>query len=241
MARAWARGVTDIIVPAVDEASWSVIADIARREPRCHATVGIHPIAIPFMDPADDDAMLDRLRVRVRQGGIKAIGECGLDDSIDMAKAPYERQERLLAAHFAIADEADLPVILHARARGAYDKLLAFLRKHPLPRAGGVLHSYGGSIDLLPKFQAFDLYFGFAGPATYPNARKVRTSLVNVADDRLLAETDAPDQTPEPHRPGRSEPAYVADVINGMANARGLAAEACTALTTANAKRLFKL
>ncbi|MBC7793470.1 MAG: TatD family hydrolase [Clostridia bacterium] len=240
--RARERGVRDIVVPAVDEGSWSVIAAMASiREPQCHATIGIHPIAVPFMDIHGDDAMLERMRVTLRAYHVVAIGECGLDDTIAMDKAPYDRQERLLAAQFAIADEHNLPVILHARARGAYDRLLEFLRENPLPRAGGVLHSYGGSIDLLKHFQAFDLYFGFAGPATYRNARKVRTSVVAVADDRLLAETDAPDQTPEPHRPGRSEPAYVGDVIQGLAAARGISFDACTALTTANAQRLFKL
>lgn len=241
--RAAARGVEDIVIPAVDEASWSVIADLCARvrKPRCHATIGIHPLAIPEMDADDDEAMLSRMRDAVRAARVVAIGECGLDDTIDMERAPYERQERLLAGHFAIADEFGLPVILHARARGAYDRLLAFLRKNPLPKAGGVLHSYGGSIDLLKHFAELDLYFGFAGPATYPNARKVRASLAGVRANRLLAETDAPDQTPEPHRPGRSEPAYVADVIVGMAAARGLSVEECTALTNENAQRLFKL
>jgi TatD DNase family protein len=90
-------------------------------------------------------------------------------------------------------------------------------------------------------FAALGLYFGFAGPATYVNARKVRTSLINVDGDRLLAETDAPDQTPEPHRPGRSEPAYVADVVAGMAKVRGVTSEALAHTTTANACRLFAL
>lgn len=242
IARAADRGVRDIVVPAVDEASWSVIADLAAstRALRVHATAGIHPLVVPELDPADDDALLHRLDAFVARGGVVAIGECGLDDTIDLEKAPYARQEHLLKGHFSIARKHDLPLILHARARGAYDVLLRFLDSHPVP-AGAVLHSYGGGIDLLKRFRAHGLYFGFAGPATYPNARKVRTSLVDVSDDRLLAETDAPDQTPEPYRPGRSEPAYVAEIIAAMAVARGTDTQTLAKTTTENARRLFRL
>jgi len=170
-----------------------------------------------------------------------AIGECGLDDTIDMARAPYPRQEALLRGQFAIAARHGLPLILHARGRGAYARLVEFLDTCALPPASAVLHSYGGGIDLLKRFSEHRLYFGFAGPATYPNARKVRTSLLAVAEDRLLAETDAPDQTPEPHRPGRSEPSYLGAIIAAMAAARGKDVAELNQLTTANARRLFGL
>lgn len=243
IARAAAAGVRDIVVPAVDERSWSVIAELARttRALRVHATAGIHPIVVAELDPADDDALLGRLDALAARAKLVAIGECGLDDTIDLERAPYARQEHLLRGHFLIAKKYDLPLILHARGRGAYDVLLRFLDSHPLPSASAVLHSYGGGIDLLKRFRAHGLYFGFAGPATYPNARKVRASLIDVSDDKLLAETDAPDQTPEPYRPGRSEPAYVAEIIAAMAEARGTDAATLEKLTTENARRLFRL
>jgi TatD DNase family protein len=81
--------------------------------------------------------------------------------------------------------------------------------------------------------------FSFAGPVTYANARRPIAAARAVPDELLLAETDAPDQAPEAHRGGRSEPAFVADVIAGLARARGAAAADIAALTTANARRLF--
>ena len=56
---------------------------------------------------------------------------------------------------------------------------------------------------------------------TYANARRPLEAARAVPDELLLAETDAPDQAPEPHRGGRSEPAFVADVIAALAAARG--------------------
>ncbi|HEX7843230.1 MAG TPA: TatD family hydrolase, partial [Kofleriaceae bacterium] len=58
-------------------------------------------------------------------------------------------------------------------------------------------------------------------------------------DALLLAETDAPDQAPAPHRGGRSEPAFVCDVIAGLAAARGTSAAEIAQLTAANARRIF--
>jgi hypothetical protein len=49
----------------------------------------------------------------------------------------------------------------------------------------------------------------------------------------------APDQAPAAHRGHRSEPAFVAHVIAGLAAARGEPAADTAALTTANARRIF--
>lgn len=243
LTRAAAAGVEAIVVPAVDEASWTAIAALSQASstPHVHAALGLHPVALPALPPGDDTRLIDALRTHVEQLRPVAIGECGLDTTVDLTLAPLERQEKVLAAQLELACRADLPVVLHARGPDCFARLLAFLRTQKLPKRGGVLHSYGGGHELLKQFLALPLMFGFAGPATYKRATKVRKSIVAVPADRLLAETDAPDQCPEPHRPGRSEPAYVADVIEGIAAARGETVDAIARLTTANARRLFAL
>lgn len=241
LARARAAGVTDIVIPAVDPVSWSRIRSIASTSPRIHATVGIHPVALPSLDAADDDARLESLEKQAQFGGIVAIGECGLDTMSDHPEVPLDRQRRVLSAQLALARALDLPVILHARGPGAYSLLSEHLKKEQMPARGGVLHSYGGGAEMLKAFLRWPLCFGFAGPATYRNAPKVTAAIAAVPEERLLAETDAPDQTPEPHRPGRSEPAYVAEVIAGLARARATTPERIAHVTTENARRLFRL
>lgn len=240
--RAGAAGVTAVVIPAVNESTWQPILKLQERTtaPRCYATLGIHPVALPAMDVADDGAVLDRLSELAATASIVAIGECGIDTTIDLERAPMDRQERILLAQLALARKLELPVILHARGPGTYEGLANLLAAQP-PGWSGVIHSYGGGAELLKKYLPLPVQFGFAGPATYRNARKVRASIAAVPADRLLAETDAPDQTPEPHRPGRSEPGYVAAVIQGLAEARGCTPTEIRDLTTANARRLFRL
>jgi TatD DNase family protein len=240
--RAATAGVEALVVPAVDEPSWEkVLALAAIARPRCHAALGIHPVALPAMRPADDARVLAALEALAKKERPVAIGECGLDTAIDLEAAPLDRQEAVLEAQLAIARSLELPVVLHARGPGSYARLDAFLERVALPARGGVVHSYGGGAELLKKFLARPLLFGFAGPATYPNARKVKESVLAVPDDRLLAETDAPDQTPVPHKPARCEPAFVKDVVEGLAAIRGRTAGEVAALTAGNAKRLFGL
>ncbi len=235
--RAAARGVTDIVVPAVGEASWEPILRLrAVAAPRCHVALGLHPVSLP--ETRDDEGALRRLEGRLDE--VVAVGECGLDETIDLTAAPWERQESVLRRQLALARARQLPVILHARGREAYRRLAELLRSDGLP-SGGVLHSYGGGALLVPELLSLPLAFGFAGPATYPNARKVRAAIMAVPKDRLLAETDAPDQTPEPYRPGRSEPAYVHEVVAGLAAAHELPHAAMAALTTGNARRWLRL
>jgi TatD DNase family protein len=238
--RAQAAGVTEILIPAVDERSWQPILELARTagNPRCHAALGIHPVALPAMAPDDDDAVLQRLEQIVGAEKPSAIGECGLDTTINLEAADLARQERVLAGHFRIAVAAGLPLVLHARGPGSYERLLTFLRAMP---GGwrGVLHSYGGGAELLKKYLELPLHFGFAGPATYPNARRVRASIAAVPIERLLGETDAPDQTPEPHRPGRSEPAYCVEIVRALASIKGKTEAEMEEWTSRNARKLF--
>jgi TatD DNase family protein len=161
------------------------------------------------------------------------VGECGLDG----ATGDHERQEQLFRAHIRAARAVKRPLVIHVlRAHDVAPRILEEERAHEV---GGVMHSYSGGEHLVPIYRALNLAFSFAGPVTYPNARKPIAAARAIPDALLLAETDAPDQAPAAHRGSRSEPAYVADVIAGLAAARGVSAQQIAELTRANARRLF--
>ncbi len=62
----------------------------------------------------------------------------------------------------------------------------------------------------------------------------------DVPIDRLMAETDAPNQAPHPRRGTRSEPAYVAQIIEAMARARSEPMPAFAQQLTENTRRFFE-
>jgi TatD DNase family protein len=148
-----------------------------------------------------------------------------------------ERQVAVLAGHLALARKHRLPVMLHALR--AHDALLALLERDGLP-SGGVLHSFSGSAEQVAPYARLGLHFAFAGPLTWERARKPVLAARAVARHRLLLETDAPDQTPRPHH-GRNEPAFLPLVAAGLAAALGVAVAEVDEVTSANARRLFRL
>jgi TatD DNase family protein len=237
LARARAAGVTDVVVPAIGPDGWEGLAALAAANRGVHFGLGVHPQLLPELDPRGDDRRLAELEAALGRGGAVAVGECGLDGGTAEAGAAIDRQVAVLRGHLALARRFGLPVILHALR--ALEPLLAVLREEPLP-AGGVLHSFSGSAEQVGPFAALGLHFSFAGPVTYERARKPLLAARAVPPGRLLLETDAPDQTPRPHR-GRNEPALLPLVAGAVAAALGRSPAELEAETARSARALFRL
>ena len=240
LARAVAAGVDAIVLPAIRPRTWSRVQALARLRddagPAVHVAMGIHPQIVPELDP-DELAgdLVERLADAATQCHAIAIGECGLDG----ATANLELQETLLRAHVRAARAVSLPLVIHVLR--AHDHAPRILREERVHEVGGVMHSYSGGADLVPVYRDLGLAFSFAGPITFANARRPVEAARVVPEDLLLAETDSPDQAPEAHRGGRNEPAFLRAVIRGLAAARDEHDEAIAALTTSNARRLFRI
>ena len=245
IARATAAGVTGMLVPAVRPRTWGALLALAAHHAGAglRVALGIHPQVVPALasgEPGsghdatlDIDALAEQIATACAGADVVAVGECGLDGGTGHLAA----QERILRAHVRAARVVRKPLVIHVLR--AHDLAPRVLREERADECGGVLHSYSGGVDLVPVYAAMDLYFSLAGPVTYANARRPVEAARAIAADRLLVETDAPDQAPVPHRGGRSEPAFVGAVLAGIAAARGADASELAALTTANAKRLF--
>ena len=241
--RAREQGVRAVIVPAVEPATWAQTRAIARPGERFVA-FGIHPQVLPDLDDEAVDRGLADLERVAREAGAVAIGECGFDGGIDLARAPMERQCRVVAAHIEVARRLDLPVILHVlRAHG---DATAFFRGVRLPRAGGVVHSYSGSVELLRDYLDAGFHISFGGGVTRPNARRPVLAAKAVPSDRLLIETDGPDQLPsdaetDPIYGRRCEPRHVALVATRLAEIRGIPVSELVRSSSGNAIALFRL
>jgi TatD DNase family protein len=238
LARARAAGITDVVVPAVGPEGWERLLALCREWPGLHAGLGIHPQRLPELDPRHDERHLSALEAALSRGGAVAVGECGLDGGAAAAGAPWDRQVAVLRGQLELAARFRLPVLLHALR--ALDPLLALLEREGLP-AGGVLHSYSGSAEQVAPLARLGLHIALAGPITFPGARRPVAAARAVPADRLLLETDAPDQAPHPHRGRRNEPAHLGLVRDAVAAARGEAPGAVAARTSAAARALFRL
>jgi TatD DNase family protein len=237
--RAWAAGVTAVILPGVWPRTWASQVAFARAHPNVHVACGIHPQVLDALAAADDAAHLAQLDAQLGQGGVVAVGECGLDGPTEKAGVPMARQLAVLEAQLDLADQHGLPVIAHCFQ--ATLPFRALLERRGVPRRGLVLHSYSGGAELVKIFAALGCHFSLAGPVTYEKARKPLDSARAIPADRLMLETDSPDQAPTPHRGQRCEPAYVPLIAQALADARGEPVAELISRTTATARAFFGL
>jgi TatD DNase family protein len=238
LTRAEAAGVVGILVPGYSPDEWQGLRALCATSPRLRCAVGLHPWYIDALSPSAQHAALEGLEAALRAQHAVAVGECGLDRRrAQRGGAPLSLQLEVLRVHVSLARTLRLPLVLHCvDAHGALLDLLS--AEGPLP-AGGVLHSYSGAADLVPRYAALGLSFSFAGVLTRAQAQRPKRALMAVPLGRLLVESDGPDQAAESVHPGRSEPAHVALVLDAMAEIRPESRTELAQATTDNALRLF--
>ncbi|HSD16861.1 MAG TPA: TatD family hydrolase [Thermomonas sp.] len=230
-ARAVAAGIGVQVVPAIDAASWPKLKAVCAELPGLHAAYGLHPMYLASHRP---DHLAD-LRNWIQRENPVAIGECGLDYFVD--GLDHDAQQVYFDGQLQLAREFKLPLIVHARR--AVDAVIGSIRKTGGLR--GVVHSFSGSVEQASQLHKLGFLLGIGGPVTFERANRLRGLVATMPLDQLLLETDSPDQPGAAHRGERNEPARLLEVLQVVADLRGVSPEEIARATTANAAGLFGL
>jgi TatD DNase family protein len=229
--RARAAGVGRVIAVGTGIDSGRATLALCEREQGVFATLGIHP----HEAGQAGDREVAELRELLLHPKAVAVGETGLDYHRDYA--PRDRQAALFRSQLELAAELGKPVVVHTRAAEA--DTAAALAELP-DRVPVVLHCFSSGALLAPALER-SWFVSFAGNVTYPKAAELRWAAAQVAEDRLLAETDSPYLSPQPVRGRRNEPAHVLHTLVALAEARGREPDALAQAIDANAAALFSL
>lgn len=230
LARAAEAGVGAMLVVGTDLKSSRECITLAEKYPQLYAAVGIHP-----HDAAGvSEACYRELReLALSSPKVVAIGEIGLDFYRD--RSPRQDQERVFRSQLRLANELDLPVIIHDR--DAHEQVMACLREEGCSR--GVLHCFAGDVSMAAEAIRMGFYISIPGTVTYPANEALREVVRSTSIDRILVETDCPYLSPVPHRGKRNEPAYVRLAAERVAQVKGLTLEDVARITTKNVRDLF--
>lgn len=230
LARMRDAGIGGALVVGCDVPSSREAVALARRYPHLRAAVGVHP-----HDSIDLDAeAVQVLRELAQQPEVVAFGEIGLDYHYD--HSPRDVQRTAFRRQLDLADEFDLPIIIHERE--AVDDVMNILDAGHGWARGGCWHCCSVTPDIGIEI-AQRLYLGIAGWITFPKSDNIRALVHAVPLARLLVETDAPYIAPVPHRGQTNEPAYVVLTAQALAEIKGTTVLDVERNTSANTLRAF--
>lgn len=234
-------GIVKMVVNGACEADWPEVLALARECPeRVVASFGYHPWYV-----RERTGDWQKHLVGALDQVPSAIGEIGLDrwkEGFDPVA-----QEEVFVWQLRLAAERGLPASIHCL--NAWGWLFDLLRKEPRPQCGFLLHSFGGPQEMIEPLARLGAYFSF--PGYYLHERKVRQreTFRHVPLERLLVESDAPDQMPPPEcvrhplpdADGKpvNHPANLPAIYEGLAELRGEPVEMLAARVEENFRRLF--
>ena len=145
-------GVELVLDPGCDLPSSRAAAALAERYGHVYAAAGIHPENCAGFQDAD----LAALRQLLAQPKVAAIGEIGLD-YYWAENPPRDFQQMVFRKQLALAEELDLPVIVHDRE--AHGDSLSIIRE--FPAVTGVFHCFSGSPEMAEELLKRGWYLGF--------------------------------------------------------------------------------
>ncbi len=233
IARALEKGVCQIVNAGVNLVTIEQTVELTESYEQIYTAVGLHPHEARHWDAGSRR----RLMEAAGHAKVVAIGECGLDYYYNYS----ERGDQVKAfqEQIKIARELMKPLIIHTR--DAWEDTFATLEEQDARSAGGVFHCFSGSPQEVERAQDLGFFISFSGIVTFKNAIGVQEAAARVRDDRLLVETDCPYLAPHPMRGKRNEPAFVWLVAEKLAEIRGTSMDHTAAITSENARQLFKL
>ena len=240
--RASENNITKIIIPSIDIPSIEKAIKLSEKYNQIYASIGLHPND----GNSWDKDTLDKLRAYARHPKVVAIGEIGLDYYWD--ECPRDKQQLIFEDQLLLAEEVNLPVIIHSR--NSLSEVLTTLKKwksnfpNDQTQPGkkfGILHAFEGDFESAQIANSLGFLIGLGGPVTYKNSLEKQEIAKRIDLEWIALETDSPFLSPLPFRGKRNEPMNIKLIAERIAQIRNIQLKLVSQITTKNANFLFAL
>jgi TatD DNase family protein len=242
LTRASAAGITKMISIGTNFESSRRALALAEAHPQIFAVVGWHP-SDALAAPDDVRASLRELAAHPK---VVAIGETGLDyyrlpsatGGTADDDADYKgKQATVFQQQLEVAAELNLNCVIHQRGDTLNDTLA--LMEPFVGRTRGVFHCFSSDLEALRRIRAIGSLVSFTGIVTFKNGQNVRDAVAVTPLGELMLETDCPFLAPIPYRGKRCEPAFVKEIAESCAQAKGVTLEELSRATCDAAHSFF--
>lgn len=224
-------GVQRFFMPNIDSSSIEPMFALEKKYPgKAFAMMGLHPCYVKENWKQE----LELVESWLNKRRFVAVGEIGIDLYWD--KTFLEQQKEAFTMQIRMANERNLPIVIHTRE--SFDVTYELLLQTKKEQPQGIFHCFTGTEEQARK--AIDLGFmlGIGGVVTFKNSG-VDKAIENIPLEHIVLETDAPYLAPVPYRGKRNEPSYIVKVAERLSEIYKCSVMEVARVTTENSKKLF--
>lgn len=204
------------------------VLELVKEYDNMYGALGIHPETVD--DYSLDD--IEFIKNNLSNEKIVAIGEIGLD--YHYTKENKDEQIKLLEMQLSLAEEYNLPVIIHSR--DATEDTINTLKKF---NCRGTIHSFSGSLETAKIYIKMGYLLGINGVITFKNCN-IKDVIKEVGLDNIVLETDSPYLTPVPYRGMQNNPSHILDIAKFVSELYNVSLEELSYRTNENIKRMYE-
>lgn len=222
-------GISKIIISGCSYESIIESLNIADKYEDVFVTIGFHPDQVEVIT----DKELSFLKDKLSHPKVVGIGEIGLD--YHYSKELKEAQISLFEKQLKLAEEYNLPVVIHSR--DATNDTINCLKKY---NSKGDIHCFSGSLETAKIYIAMGYYLGIGGVVTFKNSN-LGNVIKEIGLSNILLETDSPYLAPTPLRGTKNSSKNIPIIAEYLANLLGISIQEVSKITLSNTSQLFDL
>ncbi|HJJ06494.1 MAG TPA: TatD family hydrolase [Clostridiaceae bacterium] len=229
------EGVTKIISAGYNLESSKYASKLTSEYDFIYTTCGISPNDIPEGEKEFYKELIE-IKELTKNEKCVAIGEIGLDYYWNKENKEY--QKRAFIEQINLANEVDLPIVIHSR--DAISDTLEILKNNKVNRKG-VFHCCMLNRELVKEALKLGFYISFAGPVTFKNSKNAQEIIKMVPNERFFIETDSPYLSPEPNRGKRNDSRNLKYIVEKIAKEKDIDIEKVAEISYKNAVEFFRI
>jgi TatD DNase family protein len=214
--RAEAKGISHFLMAGIGPEDWQRQGELCKKSRALLPCYGLHPYWIAAHADVECDKALEELQLRLSDS--LGLGEIGLDYREKIAlPAARPHQLKYFHAQLALAQKEEKAVVLHIVR--AHDDAIRALKKYSVR---GMVHAFNSNWKHAKAYLDQGLYLSIGAAVLDPRNEPLREAIVKAPLDRLLIESDSPDQPPPELRGQLHEPSTILLVAECLAGLKKL-------------------